>query len=213
MIERPYIILGAGGHARVVADTLRSAGEEVRGCVAPIPPVDQIPGCPWLGDEDAVVGAQHEIVLANGVGSIGAIGLRRAIYIRWQERGFRFPPIISPRAVIGGDVQVAAGVVIFAGVVLQTGVRIDENVLVNTCASIDHDSQIGAHSHVAPGAVLCGSVRIGLGVHVGAGSVIVQEKQIGNNAVIGAGAVVLGDVPMGAVIHGTFGPNIRSEPT
>ncbi|MGO9133446.1 MAG: acetyltransferase [Methylovirgula sp.] len=202
MNEKSYVILGGGGHARVIAEVLRILGSGLRGCVAPERPALELAGCPWLGDDDAQSFSSDEVVLANGIGSVGTVDRRRDVFLAWAGRGFYFPPIIHPNATIAGDVDLQDGVVVMAGAVLQSCARLAKNTIVNTNATVDHDCHVGAHSHVATGAILCGNVTLGPGVHVGAGAVIIQGVTVGGNAVIGAGAVVLADVPENSLAVG-----------
>ena len=79
----------------------------------------------------------------------------------------------------------------------------EENALINTAATIDHDCTIGPHSHIAPGAVLCGSVKIGDGCHIGTGAIIIQGVHIGDGVLIGAGSLVTSNIPSGAKAYGS----------
>jgi len=81
-----------------------------------------------------------------------------------------------------------------AGAVIQPGVQCGDNVIINTCSSVDHDSRVGAHTHIAIGARISGTVTIGEKVHIGAGSTIIQGVSIGNNCTLGAGTVVIRDI-------------------
>jgi len=89
-----------------------------------------------------------------------------------------------------------------AGAVVQAGCVIGSNTIINTRASVDHDSKIGAHVHVAPGVVLSGGVTIYDEAHLGTGAVVIQGVTIGRASVVGAGAVVIRDVSDGAKVVG-----------
>ena len=196
------IVLGGGGHARVVLDAVRSAGTQVHGFVDR-DPAARLADLPHLGD-DAVVLAMDvdDVLLVNGLGSLTSTSARRDLYDRFAAAGFRHAAVVHPAAVIADDTVIDSGAQIMAGAVVQTGAHIGVNVIVNTRASVDHDTVIGDHAHVAPGAVVCGGVKIGPGVHVGAGAVVVQGISIGANALLMAGAVVVDDVPEGACVAG-----------
>ena len=84
-----------------------------------------------------------------------------------------------------------------AGAQIAAGATIAENVVVNNCASVDHDCLVGAHAFIGPGAVLCGEVRIGAHSFVGAGAIVLPGTLIGEESLIAAGAVVTRDVPRG----------------
>ena len=85
---------------------------------------------------------------------------------------------------------------------VQARAQVGANTIVNTRASVDHDSQLGDHAHIAPGATCSGGVRIGDNAHVGVGAVIIEDIDIGKAATIGAGAVVISDCPAGTTVTG-----------
>lgn len=196
MMDRPFVILGAGGHGRVVLDLLHLLGAEVLGFTDPKVPAGQgIDGTYCLGEDGVVL--QHNpssIFLALGVGGVGETRQRLSIFDRFIAKGYVFPSLVHPAAVVAANVKVAEGSQIMAGVVVQTGSRIGRNVILNTRTSIDHDCILDDHVHVAPGAVLSGSVRVCRGAHVGAGAVIIQGIRVGEGALIAAGAVVIREV-------------------
>jgi sugar O-acyltransferase (sialic acid O-acetyltransferase NeuD family) len=192
----PLIVVGGGGHGRVLLEALRSAGREVRGVVDRHPAVaTSLPkGVPWLGDDGALAAfPPTQYALVNGVGGIGD-GKRRQIFERLREQGYVFASLCHASAVIAHGADLGEGAQVMAGAVLQPGVRIGANAIVNTRSAIDHDCLIGDHCHVAPGAVLCGRVVVGEDTHIGAGAVVIQGVRIGRGTVIGAGAVIRHDV-------------------
>ncbi|HEV2548486.1 MAG TPA: acetyltransferase [Stellaceae bacterium] len=199
----PLIVVGGGGHGRVVLEALRSAGREVRGVVDRDPTVATLlpKGVPWLGDDAALAGfppAQYALV--NGLGGIGD-GKRRALFEKLRDQGYVFAPIHHESAVISHGVELGEGAQVMAGAVLQPGVRLGVNAVVNTRAAIDHDCHIGDHCHVAPGAVLCGDVIVGEDTHIGAGAVVIQGVRIGSGSIIGAGAIIRRDVGDNLVVY------------
>lgn len=208
--HRAFVVIGAGGHAKVVLGVLRAHGADVRG----LTDIDvartgqQIGGCPILGNDAIFETIQPDtIYLANGLGAAPhanpdaaldtGIHIRRRVFERLTADNFHFPPLVHPAAVIPENAGIADGAQIMAGAVLQPGARVGENAIVNTLASVDHDCQVGAHTFIAPGAVLCGNVRVGPGTFIGAGAVVLPNIAIGENALIAAGAVVRRDVPAG----------------
>lgn len=199
----PIIILGAGGHARVLLDALRCAGLAIDGCVGPQAPTRMLEGVRFLGAESVVFERPREtLLLVNGVGSVGDPALRRGVFERFRARGYRFHTTVHPSALVGGDVMLDEGVQIMAGAIVQTGCRIGANVIINTGAQVDHDCAIGAHAHVAPGAVLSADVELGDSVHVGTAACVIQGIRVGAGAIIGAGAAVTRDVQTSAVVGG-----------
>lgn len=200
-MTKPIVILGGGGHARVVIDALRCAGHVIAGVIDPKPEVAAtLPaGVTWLG-KDLSRARAAEVQLAIGVGSldVGAKNPRPALFKEAKAGGFQILSFCHPSATVAGDVALGEGSQIMAGAILQTGVRTGVNCIVNTGASLDHDCRLGDHVHVAPGAVLSGTVEIGDGSHLGTGAIVIQGIRIGNEVMIAAGAVVTRDVPAAA---------------
>ena len=191
------IIIGAGGHARVLVDALRAAGRDVTGFGSK--DGDTASGnmamVPRIGDDAAVMALDPKTVaLINGVGTTGNPAARRSVFEKYKKAGFSFATVIHPSAIVAADCIIAEGAQIMAGVILQPGTRIGPNAIVNTGARVDHDADIGAHVHIAPGACLAGSVTVGPAAHIGAGAVVIQGKIIGEAAIVGAGAVVISDI-------------------
>ncbi|MGD0960861.1 MAG: acetyltransferase [Methylomonas sp.] len=190
---RPVIILGGGGHARVILSILKRQGKLIIGIAYPQSHTSSVYlGVRILGDDQAVLGYSSEKVqLINGIGSLpGDSGLRSTIYEDFSARGYSFKTVIDSHAIIADGARLADGVQIMAGVIIQTGTEIAENTIVNSGAIVEHDCRIGKHTHIAPGALLCGNVCVGDKVHVGAGATIIQGMEIGSGSVIGAGGVV-----------------------
>ncbi len=192
------LILGAGGHAQVVADILlrsHDAGSKV----VPIGYLDDNPslwnqtflGLPVLGPFRRLSAIEHDAVII----AIGDNKIRCQTFRQLSEEGERFATAIHPRAVLAPDVLVGLGTMICAGVVVNTGSVIGANVILNTSSSIDHHSRIADHAHIAPGVHLGGEVTIGEGTLVGIGATVMPRCRIGDWSVVGAAALVHHDLP------------------
>lgn len=195
-MERVILVLGGGGHARVVIDALRQLSRVPFGIIDPnLRAGSEVYGIPVLGG-DEVVASYHpdDVELVNAVGSTHLPFRRRNLFDRFAKLGYKFASVIHPAAVVAPDVVLGAGVQVMAGAVVQSGAVLGDNVLINTKASVDHGSHVGAHTHVAPGATICGDVRIGEGSLIGSGAVIIQGIEIGSGVVVGAGSVVVSHV-------------------
>lgn len=198
------VVVGGGGHGRVVISALLAMGRDVMGVVDPKLSMEQsVVGIPMLGDDDVLSNLPvGEIELANGIGSSHDPSLRRALFDRWTQFGHRFAIVCHPSAVVGTGVRIGQGAQLMAGVIVQTGSAIGRNSILNSGATIDHDCVIGDHVHIAPGATLSGGVNVGDSAHIGVGASVVQGVSIGNGAIIGAGAAVVANVPSGVTAVG-----------
>lgn len=204
----PIIIIGAGGHASVVADALLAAGAHVLGFTdADASRHDRTRcGLPVLGNDRVLDDYAAEAVhLANGIGGVGSPHgepLRRTVQQRLALGGWQFVTVRHPSAVVSPFARVSADAQLLAGCVVQAGAYIGTGAIINSASVVEHDVSIGDWTHVAPRALLCGDVRIGAHCHVGAGSVVRQGLHIGDHTVIGAGAVVVKDFVGGGTLVG-----------
>lgn len=209
----PIIVLGAGGHARVLIDALRSRSATIVGIAEADPGKhgQTVFDIPIIGDDRAVLlMAAESLRLVNGIGTVRVSMLRRRLYDSFKSNGYFFATVVHASAIVAPAVDLAEGAQIMAGAVLQTGCRIGENAIINTRVAVDHDCVIGNHVHVSPGATLCGDVVVGEGAHVGAGSTVIQGLRIGRDSMVAAGAVVIRDVPDNATVAGVPAREIRS---
>jgi N,N'-diacetyllegionaminate synthase len=203
-MNREYIVLiGGGGHAKVVIDAVRLSGTfEIAGIIDPnLPKGSEIMGVPLLGDDDILpeVKAKGIKNAFLTVGSIGNCVLRKDLYRKLKKIGFELPRIIHPGAVIAEDVIIGEGTFAAASVTVNSGTIVGKNVILNTNASVDHDCRISDFVHIAPRVTLSGGVEIGEDTHVGVGSIVIQYKKIGKKCFIKANELVSFDMPDGEV--------------
>jgi sugar O-acyltransferase (sialic acid O-acetyltransferase NeuD family) len=191
------VVVGAGGHAKVVVASARAAGFQV---VAVVDDARARWGTQLLGvtisgpTEPVLQDPRTQVVLA-----IGDNAVRRRL---GATAGCRFVSVVHPAAIVDATVQLGAGSVVFAGAVIQPDTTIGAHAIVNTGASIDHDCVLGQAVHVAPGARLAGNVTLGDEVFLGIGAVVIPGVTIGARTTVGAGAAVVRDLPAGIVAAG-----------
>lgn len=196
------IILGAGGHGRVVADTAEASGqwEEIAFLDDRYPALQSSGNWPVVGK---IADAQkiHEKFTAGAVG-IGDNQTRLKFLKQLSEIGYSLPTIIHPSAVISRHSTIKEGTVLFAQSVVNIGAILGVGCIVNTGAKIDHDCLIGNGVHLSPGAYLAGAVNIGDCSWIGIGASVKQEIVIGKNVMVGAGAAVVNNLPEGITAVG-----------
>lgn len=195
----PVVGFGAGGHATVVIEILRSMREyEIVGLLdTRLERGANVLGVQVLGDDSLMAelkdrGIEHAFI---GIGTVGDAQPRRQLYEKVAGFGFQLVPAIHTAAVVSSTAQIGVGPTIMAGAIVNANAVIGDNVIVNTGAIVEHDCVIGDHTHIATGARLAGGVQVGPGSHIGIGAVVRQEIRIGAGAIVGAGAVVVRDVP------------------
>ena len=189
----PVVIVGAGGHACVVADALLAAGNQILGFtdISVEVGTEIFQGLKVLGCDDIINEYDpNEIEVAIGIGFLPGNNIRSKVFNKVKKWGFTVKSVQHPSSIIGREVILAEGSQIMAGGIVQPKVFIGKNVIVNTGAKIDHDTIVGNHSHIAPGATICGGVEIGANCFVGAGSIVIQGRSLSSNAVVAAGTMI-----------------------
>lgn len=192
---RRLVIIGAGGHGKVVADCAARMGygdivfldddKRVKKC-----------GCyPVVG-----TGSEFERFVEQGeiatdfFVAVGDGTIRRKIQMEIRRAGAGIATLIHPAVVIGNDVEIKSGTVIMAGAVINPGSRIGEGCIINTSSSVDHDCRIGDFVHIAVGVHIAGNVDVGERTWIGAGVTVSNNRKICGGCMIGAGAVVVEDI-------------------
>ncbi len=211
-MAKPVIVLGGGGHAKVLIDILRRLDCRILGIVDPNQTVGNVVhGLKVLGGDNAVFDyPATEVELVNGIGSLPKDkGLRASLFKAFCAKSYRFKILVDPTAIVAADVELSDGVQVMAGVIIQTGTEIAENTIINSGAIVDHDCRIGSHVHIAPGAVLSGAVEVGNAVHIGTGATIIQGICIGAGSIIGAGSVITRPIASNRIVYPAR-PLIRS---
>lgn len=202
-MKKEIVILGGGGHAKVLIDAILSAGSfRIKGILDPcLKKGSKVAGYPVLGPDKLLDGLKN-VLLVNGIGTIKACDKRKKIFEACKRKGFKFPEIVHPKTYISKTAKIREGAQILTGASVNTYAQIGEDSIINTRAIVEHDCKIGAHVHIASGAILGGAVRVGERSHIGMGAKVLQGVNIGRNATVGAGAVVTKDVGDGKTVVG-----------
>ena len=205
------LILGAGGHGKVVADAAEATGRWRKMAMlddrhATLDGTLRWPVLAGIQDSERFVSEYTEALVA-----IGDSAMRLAWIDRLAGQGFRIPVLVHPAAWISPSVTLGAGSVVMANATLQADSSVGRGCIVNTGANIDHDCRLGDGVHVCPGASLGGEVRVGEGSWLGIGCSVIQGVCIGRQVTVGAGAAVVGDVADGLTVVGVPARDITSR--
>jgi UDP-perosamine 4-acetyltransferase len=198
------VIIGAGGHARVVLDILRYNHEiKVVGFINKFVkhPNEKIDGIPIIGDT-SVLPKLIKKGIKNFIVAVGDNKIRASYFKRLIQMGMVPINAIHPTAIIAKNAKIGRGVVVAAGSIICPEARIGNNVIINTGAIVEHHDVIEDHVHIAPGIKSSGDVTVGTGSFIGVGTTIIQKIRIGRNVVVGAGSVIIRDVPDNTVVVG-----------
>lgn len=204
--DRRFLVLGAGGHGRVVVDLIQACGGRVVGFVdRDRTKVGQrVDGIPVALDEESLLGRLRTGDLPDGAEALAlGIGSNAA---RAAKLGMlppsRFPVLVHPMAAVSPSSRMGPGTVVLATAVVNPSARLGSGVIVNSGAIVEHDCVLGDAVHVSPGAVLAGGVQVGARSWVGAGATVIEGVRVGEGAIVGAGAAVVRDVPDGTTVVG-----------
>lgn len=192
------VVLGAGGHGKVVCDVVLSMGEIVEGFVDDAkPPGSKVLGLPVLGNTTWLLA--HPARVALGIGD----NVRRAeLADKLEQSGSSLFTAVHSQATIAPSATLGAGAVVMARAVVNASALVDRGAIVNTSAVVEHDCVVGAFAHLSPAAALGGGARIGASAHVGLGALVLPSIAVGDRSIVGAGAVVTRDTEAGVVVRG-----------
>lgn len=202
-MSKEVVIIGAGGHAKVIADIIQKSGDVVYGFLD-----DNLKkGTVIANDEKLKVIGDFNTrftlpITHPDLEFIIAIGdnKRRKEIAEKNVPNIKYYTAIHPTANIGIDVSIEEGTTIMANTCINSSAKIGKHCIINTGAIIEHDNKIEDYVHISPNATLCGTVKVGEMAHIGAGVTVRNNIEITSNCVIGAGTVVVKDIE----VEGTY---------
>ena len=189
------ILYGAGGHAKVILEMLRSTGIEVVAIYDDNPEVKQLMGKPVASFRDPKTAQGNAFIV-----SIGCNSTRSRVVTKLM--GQRFGLVVDASAQVSTSAVLREGTVVMPGAIVNAASVIGNHCIINTGAVVEHDCFLADFVHIAPNATLCGEVSVGEGAMIGAGAVVTPGVKIGSWSTVGAGAVVIRDVPNDGVVVG-----------
>lgn len=195
---KKLLIIGAGGHGKVVADTALESEKWDKICFLDDNNVDCGP-YEMLGNTSQLPQfiAEFSVIVALGDNK------KRGQILSWAgELGCEFGTVIHPRAFVSKSSEIALGVVVFAHAVINANSKVGFGCIINTGAIVEHDCILDDCVHVSPNVAMAGGVKVGGYTWIGIGSSIIENVNIGSNAIVGAGAVVINDVPSNVIVVG-----------
>lgn len=194
------VVLGAGGHGKVVADILLSAGEPVAGFLDDSKPAGtMVMGLAVLGSTGEWLASRPGARVALGIGDNAA---RERAAVACADAGAELVTAIHPSAVVSRSARIEPGVVVMALAVVNADASVGRGTILNTGCIVEHDCVVGSFAHVSPNAALAGTCRLGARAHLGIGAAMLPGTSIGDDTVIGGGAVVVTSLPARVVAFG-----------
>lgn len=203
------LVVGAGGHGKVVADAALETGKWNAIVFLDDAWPEKMKNGRWdiQGKIDQMVECKDRC--AHAVVAIGNNKLRLELQFKLVAAGFDVATIIHPTAYVSRFAKLGIGSVVFANAVINTDAVVGEAAIINTSATVDHDCVLGMGVHVAPGANIGGGVTVGDFSWIGIGASVKHYLAIGSEVIIGAGAAVISDIDNGVTAVGVPARLIR----
>ncbi|MHA2052248.1 MAG: acetyltransferase [Candidatus Hodarchaeales archaeon] len=193
-MSKKVVIVGAGGHGKVIADILELNDYEIIGFIYDDPKMKgaQVSGYNVLGSIDDL-----DSFSEAECGFVAQVDHEKRIkYIQiLLSRGLELINAFHPTSVRSKHIKMGKGVCMMAGSIVNPGVTVGDGSIINTSATIDHDSTLGVCSHISPGAKIARNVEIGENSFIGTGAIINPNLKVGNNVIVGSGTVIINDIP------------------
>ena len=203
MAKIEHLLLGAGGHAKVVISIITNSGGKILGIFDDNLNKKKHHGHPILGKYEAKKYKNSKIIVC-----VGSNIVRKKIVSKISHDFFT---AIHKSSIVDKNSKIGLGSVIAHNSVIQSDVQIGKHCIINTSSSVDHDCKVDDFVHVGPGVTICGNVKVGSCSLIGAGSIILPNIKIGKNVIIGAGSVVLKDIPDNIKVAGSPAKKITDE--
>lgn len=203
-MSKSVIVVGIGGHGRVVADIVCSSGDRLIGFLDDAPKGDSVFGFPVLGRcADYIKFPDAEFIIG-----IGDSTVRERLSAGME--GVKWYTAIHPQAVVSRfGTSIGGGTAIMANAVVNPGTKLGMHCIINSGAVVEHDNRIDDFAHVSVGAKLAGTVHIGRKTWVGIGAVVSNDLSVCADCMIGAGAVVVKSIAEAGTYVGVPARKIR----
>lgn len=202
------IIIGAGGYAKSVLDSVDYYNYEIKGFLDEFSMETEHLGYPIIAHnlDDIVQPEKYCYFIA-----IGNNERRKNWYDRLKARKLRFINVVDKTAIVSGRAVIGTGCFIGKMAIVNSKAVVGDDCIVNTKALIEHGCQLSDHVNLSTNAVLNGDVIVGTGTFIGSSSVTIGQLVIGEWSTVGAGAVVVKSVGDGITVAGVPAKMIKQE--
>jgi sugar O-acyltransferase (sialic acid O-acetyltransferase NeuD family) len=180
------LLVGAGGHARAIAEALSAAKSPADIFVDP-QPNNWLKARHLSSDTEAEALPAESFVIGVGGMSPDQLARRYALFQTYRKRGWIPRTVIHASATVSVLAEIGEGCIVLAQAVVQPATRLGDAVIVNTAAIVEHESSVGDGTHVAPGAIILGGCTVGAACMIGAGALVLPGAQVPDGTLIPAG--------------------------
>lgn len=205
---KKLIIIGAGGHAQSVIDSVNKKEYRIVGLIDEFTKEKSIFGIKVIGkslnDIDNVRKYCYFVAIGNNLD-------RKRWFNELIKNKLEVINIIDKTAIISDSAKIGRGCFFGKMSIVNAGATIGDNVVINTKSLVEHGNKIESDVSLATNVALNGEVHVKEGAFIGSSSVVICQKTIGKNAIIGAGAVVINDIPDDATAVGVPAKVIKNN--
>ena len=213
-MNKDIIIIGAGGHSKVILDLIELNGWNFCGYIEKkIYNTQKFQEDLIIGDDSDLKRLYKEGIhyVAIGIGHIGNYEVRNNLYKSLKKIGYILPNLVHPSAIVCKSVTMGEGNVFMAGAIVNAMTCMGNINIINSHATVEHNVQIEDNLHLAPGSIILGNVYLKRDTFIGAGSVVLQGRKIEESCIIGAGSIVIKDINKSCVVVGNPGRVIKER--
>lgn len=187
------VIVGFGGHALSVVDSVKRTGQfNIIGYTDKKQTQYEVQ-FPYLGTDDVLEQLYKDACVKCAILGIGYLGkgtIRKDIFKKLKVIGYEFPIIIDPSAIVSKSAIVDEGCFVGKNAIVNAHAQVGKMCIINTGAIVEHECNVGDFSHIAVGATLCGQVHVGKACLIGANATVIQCQRIRDNEIVPAGQTV-----------------------
>ena len=191
MKKKIVAIIGAGGHAKSCIEVIESKKNYKIVGIISNSKKNKIGKYKVIGSDKEIKKIKNlttNVVL--GVGGIKDNSIRKKLFKKFKNYGFKFPTIIAKSAVVSKKTKIGEGTIIFNFCFINSGAKIGKNCIINNRTLVEHDAIIEDHCHISTGAIINGDCKIGAGTFVGSGSILLNNLKIKKNSFIKMGSIL-----------------------
>lgn len=210
------ILIGAGGHAAEIWDYIHQYNLKMGNTYIILGLLDDDSEsyssyefkAPLLGTiKDHKINSKAAYIIA-----IANLKYRKAIVDSFILKGANFISFIHYDAFVSFSATIGKGVVIAPNVNIGPKVIIGDFSLVNSRASIGHDTVIGVHNFISPNVCLSGFSKVGNENLFGINSATIPNIRIGDRNKIAAGMVLDKNIKNDAVVFFRYKEKLIAVP-
>lgn len=187
------VIVGFGGHALSVVDSVKRMGQFNIIGYTDRKPTQYEARFPYLGTDDVLEQLYKDVCVKCAILGLGYMGkgtIRKDLFKKLKAIGYEFPVIIDPSAIVSESAVVEEGSFVGKNAIVNSYAHVGTMCIINTGAIVEHECEVGDFSHIAVGATLCGQVHVGKECLIGANATVIQCRKIQDKEIVPAGQTV-----------------------